>query len=467
VTSLAALPGDPEAVRLLADRLTSTARRLAAIAGVLVRIRDGATWDGAAGEAFGARLHEVTPVLDAVAVRLGGAAPPLHRLAEAMEEAQHVVAGAVRDDLDAEHAYAVLEDRAYALVSAGGTEGSPEVLVVRHLQREQAEVRALAAGRHRAAAERFHEADRRCARLLSALSVDALTDSLPYRTVVGASALGHGLSSVGPVATAVPWLRPVAAVGDLTGLVADTGLLVAYGEGDAGALAVGAALAASGGTAGALRRGAVAGARQAPGGVVVTRQLTAQERLRLGALAEVRARRDELRRRFEVPPDRGTASALIGGPASTARDARSWSLRRGAGARAGAGGGAGARAGAGAGAGAGARAGAGAGGGASLRRSARAAVDVRILRARALASAKADAAFLRDWRLASANGLSAQRMYVAGTTLEVATTAGERAVASVPADRGAADTPQARAGTQSAGQPARSGSGPGARTSTP
>src|SRR5829696_5607458 len=88
VSGLPPLPGHPGAVRLLADRLSSTALRLSGLAGVLARLRDGATWDGPAGEAFGARLREVTPVLDAVSHRLGGAAPPLRELADAMEEAQ-------------------------------------------------------------------------------------------------------------------------------------------------------------------------------------------------------------------------------------------------------------------------------------------------------------------------------------------------------------------------------------------
>ena len=119
MTGLPPLPGHPGAVRLLADRLASTAQRLSALAAVLARLRDGATWDGPAGEAFGARLREMGPVLDAVAVRLGGAAAPLRALAAAMEEAQAVVTAAVLDVDEAEHAYAVLEDRAAALVSAG------------------------------------------------------------------------------------------------------------------------------------------------------------------------------------------------------------------------------------------------------------------------------------------------------------------------------------------------------------
>ena len=79
MSGLPPLPGDPAAVRLLADRLTSSAQRLSGLAGVLARLRDGATWEGPAGEAFGARLREVRPVLDAVAQRLGGAAAPCGR----------------------------------------------------------------------------------------------------------------------------------------------------------------------------------------------------------------------------------------------------------------------------------------------------------------------------------------------------------------------------------------------------
>ena len=388
MSALPPLPGDPAAVRHLAQRLLTSAQRLAALAAVLARLRDRATWEGTAGDAFGARLHDVPPVLDAVAQRLGGAAAPLRALADAMEEAQAVIGAAVREDADAEHAYAVLEDRAFALVHTGSGEDSPELLLVRHLQRDQVEVRTLARARHTAAVERFREADRRCARALRVLSVDGIADSLTYRAVVGAGSVGHGVASLGTVATAVPWLRPVAAVGEGVGLAADTALLLAYREGDAAALAAGAALGATGAAGGVLRRGAVQGAQRSTTGVTVTRGLTAQERLRLGAVAEVRARRDDLRRRFAAAPDRGTPSALLGGPA--VRPPRAPSPA----------------------------------GAAAVR----AAVSGRVVRARALAGARADAAFRDDWRLATANGVSAQRMYTAGATLEVATRAGKGAV---------------------------------------
>ncbi|HET7821649.1 MAG TPA: hypothetical protein VFL10_08995, partial [Ornithinibacter sp.] len=87
MSGLPPLPGHPGAVRLLADRLASTAQRLSALAAGVARLRDGATWDGPAGDAFGTRLREVGPVLDAGAARLGGAAAPLRSLAVAMEQA--------------------------------------------------------------------------------------------------------------------------------------------------------------------------------------------------------------------------------------------------------------------------------------------------------------------------------------------------------------------------------------------
>ncbi len=125
-----------------------------------------------AGEQFGVRLRDVVPVLDAVAARLGGAVAPLRALADALEEAQAVIAVAVRVEREADTAYAVLEDRAYALVAAGSAEDDPALLLVRHLQQEQVRVQAGARARHGAAAERFREADARCARVLRSLSVD-------------------------------------------------------------------------------------------------------------------------------------------------------------------------------------------------------------------------------------------------------------------------------------------------------
>lgn len=371
------LPGNPDGIRLLADRLDSSARRTAAVTGVLARLRGSATWVSDSGEAFGARLGEVPPVLDAVSARLGGAAGPLRSLADVMEEAQRVVEGAIRDDSDAQETYAVLEDRAYALVSAGLGEDSPDVLVVRHLQREQLRVREVAQSQHAAASERFREADRRCSTTLRALSADALADPGLYRLASGASTVGRDLAGVASVAAVVPQLKGVAFIGGVVGAVGDTALLVGYDEGSWSDLGTSAAIAATGGAGGVLKVAGTAGAGRTASGVVVTRSLTAQQRLALGAATQARAKRDAIRAKFEVPPDRGTPSRLLGAPTRAPAKA-------------------------------------------PLRKVTREQVVQRV---RSAARAKADQAFLEGWRLASANGPQAQKMYASGVTLEVGTRA--------------------------------------------
>ena len=402
MSGLPPLPGHPGAVRLLADRLASTASRLSVLASVLVRLRDGATWDGPAGEAFGARLREVGPLLEAVSERLGGAAPSLRSLADAMEEAQGVVARAVLEVEEAQHAYAVLEDRAAALVAGGVGVDEPGMLLLRHLQLEQVEVEQLARARHLAAAERFREADRRCAAVLRSLSVDGLADSVPYRVLAGASAAGHDVATLAPAATVLPELAPLVSVADALATAADATLLVAYDEGDAGALARSAALSGLGAAGGVLRAGATAGAERTAAGVVATTRLTGQQRLALGVVHEVRRRRDALRASFHVPPARGTPSALIGGPSPRP-------------------------------------VGGGVARGSAVPRRALSVPTVlervnagtrrAVSGARSAALARVDKAFLDDWRLATANGPRAQRMYTAGVTLETAA-AGARKTAS-------------------------------------
>ena len=390
MSALPPLPGDPAAVRLLAERLTSTARRLGALAAVLARLRDGATWDGPAADSFGRRLHEVPPVLDAVAVRLAGAAAPLRSLADVMEEVQAVIQAAVIAVDDAEHAYAALEDRAFSLASSGVQEDDADLLVVRHLQRSEVEAGDSARARHAAAVERFHDEDRRCAGALRALAVDEVADSLPYRLLAGMSTAGRDLATVGSLALVAPELRPLAALGEAAAVAADTALLAAYGEGDWSALALGAGLSAAGGAGGALRAGATVGARRTSTGAVATRRLTAQQRVALGAASEARRRRDRLRETFSPPPERATPSALIGGPPMRPpRPPGSAGVVPGAG----------------------------------LTATVRAGVE----RARVAARAGAERAFLDDWRMATANGPAAQRMYAAGATLEVAGTAAGRA----------------------------------------
>ena len=190
------LSGCPSGVRDLADRLTASSRRVGDVTTVLVALKGGATWVSSAGEAFGARLAEAPPLLDAVARRLGGAAVPLREIADAMEEAQRVVEGAIRDDSEAQGTYALLEDRAYALISAGADETSPDVVAVRILQRDQVRIRERARARHAAAMERFRAVDARCSASVRALTQDAVTDSALYRLVAGSQTVGRDLAAV-------------------------------------------------------------------------------------------------------------------------------------------------------------------------------------------------------------------------------------------------------------------------------
>lgn len=375
------IPGSPEGVLALTTSLTSGAARLSAIAAVLAGIRQHARWDGEAGRAFGARVAQAPPLLDHVVHRYAGAAAALRALAPVLEEAQAVASRAVHDHDEAERAYAVLEDRAYALLDGGEREESLVVAAVRRAQIEQMRLRQRAEADHRSAWMRFHEADRRCAAALRTVAQDAMVDSLTYRALTTTSAVGSGAAQVGLV---VPPLRPYAAVAGSVGAVADGVLLLGYGDGDVAAVAASTALAGTGVAGKVMQRGAVAGTATR-GGAVPARTLTQQQRLREGASAVVRDKRRSL-----VEPFRTTPPAKV--PTSFG----------GAGTRAAASGGS---------------------------RAARTAAAVRAApeRARAAAVRQLDKKVLDDWRTATKNGPGAQEMFVVGSTLRVTQKASAKA----------------------------------------
>lgn len=393
------LPGNPAAVHLLARALAATGGRLLAMADTLVRLRDDATWQGCAGDAFGARVGDVPVVLRTVAERFVGAVTALDELAAAMEEAQAVIGPAVRDDDAAAGAYVLLEDRAAALVAAGATEEDPALLVVRHLQREQVGAQQRARDRHAEALARFRAVDARVARVVRALAEDALRDPRPYRLLAGLSTGGAHVAELAPVALVAPELAPVAVAGDWVGTGADALLLLAYGEGDARALAARAALSSTGGVGRVLKRGATAGAELTATGVRTSGGLTSGQRVAAGVTASVRARREAVRTALAGVPERGTPSALLGGP--PVPRPRLVHLP-----------------------------------GASVRDKAVASARDAAHRARASAEDAVRRKVLDDWRLASANGSGARRMYVAGMTLEGASRAvTPPATGDPPADR--------------------------------
>ena len=229
--------------------------------------------------------------------------------------------------------------------------------------------------------ERFREADARAASVLRGLALDDIADSRLYRTLAAVQAGGRGVAEVGALAVVAPELAPLAAAGDATAVVADAGMLAVYGEGDAGALATGLALASTGGVGRVLRHGSVAGAEATAVGVRATRSLTTQQRMALGIVDAARSRRDALR----AEPARGA------GPVDAECPPR-WP------------------------AGAGPVA---AGDGERRRSEPSAAARLAAERVREAAAEQVRRRVLDDWRLASANGAAAQRMYASGVTLEV------------------------------------------------
>ncbi|MGB7818500.1 MAG: hypothetical protein WBL35_07155, partial [Ornithinibacter sp.] len=351
------------------------------------------------GEAFGARIAQAPSVLETIAHRFRGAVGPLDSLATAMENAQAVIGASVRDHDEAQNAYAVLEDRVHALVSAGRSEADPEVATLRALQIQQAEVLAAARARHEAASRTFHDADRRCAATLSALAEDSVADPLVYRFCVAASSAGRGLGTLGIAAPVAPEVAPVALAGDVVGFGADASLLLFYGEGDLRALGFSALFVAMGTAGKVLRSGSSAGAEMTGAGARATRSLSTQERLVLGSAATVRTRVAKVRKAFDVPPGRGTPSHLTGGPPL----ARVTNAPHSA---------------------------------AQVR-----AASVRtVQRVRDAARARADMAFRDQLRMAMAGGTGPQRMYIGGVTLLGAERVGRQVVDSRPDDRAAPDS---------------------------
>ncbi len=376
MTTLAPLPGSPESVHLLADRLAGTGARLAGMAGVLARLRDGAVWDGPAGAAFGQRVAAVPTVLDAASRRMLGAVGPLRLLAGALEDAQRVTGLAQREHAEATDSYTRLEEQAWSLVSSGATESDAALALVRARQREDAATMHRAEVRHAVALEGYRAADRRCAAVLGALVDDGLADPWGYRGLTGASDAGHALGYMGMLGPTTPVAKGVGVVGEAAGTAADVALLGVYGQGSWAELGTAAALSGSTFLGRGLVAGSAKGARLGSDGVQVLGRLSARERVVAGAAAEARRRVSAVRRTFDVPDARGTPSALLGGPVVGVAGRASVGARLRGGAVA----------------------------------------------ARARVRAGVDARFLDDWRLATANGT--RPMYASGTTLQAAALVG-------------------------------------------
>lgn len=312
---LESVPGDAVGIRAVAESVEATGHRLAAAAATLGRMRGGAVWDGPAGDAFGARIAAAPGVLDAAARRFLGAAGPMRAYAEVFEHEQAVAQRAVLVHREAWEVHDHLEDRAIALAASGLDESSPAILTVRQAQREEIDVAGRAEAAHGAALDALAAADARCAAVLEELARDAISDTAVYRGLRTVSQVGHGIGYLGSApARLYPGTAAVGAVGEGVGTLADGVLLVGYDEGSWRDLGVGASAYALGFAGQSARNGAKARTVLRADGTVATWAAAADRRLVEGALVTARTRLADARSRLTAVPERGTPSALVGGP---------------------------------------------------------------------------------------------------------------------------------------------------------
>ncbi|MFW5471073.1 hypothetical protein ACOCJ4_13630 [Knoellia sp. CPCC 206435] len=365
--------GDPESVRALAHSLRSGAGRLAQVNGVLTGIRAGASWDSPAGEVFEAAVHGSPPVVDALIDRYAGAALALTTFADALELAQrHALAASGRHS-DALEDLRRLEDQAVAVQA--------DPVAADAVRRRQGEVmeQALDAERaHARARDDFRDADRHLARRLRALADDILDDPWHYSALAAADEGAQELAAMPPAARRTSVTAALGAAADVLGTAGQVGLLVLYGEGSWKQVGVDAGVRALGVGARGLKAGAVASSRATSDLDGRTRghvgeELSTPRRLGTGVRDELHRARPNLARTLD--PSGGPSRMVVPLPAlEPMRSTKNLTSGQ----------------------------------------------KAQVWRAHTMATARrrADEAFLDDWRAATAGGAGAQRMFVAGVTLE-------------------------------------------------
>jgi hypothetical protein len=380
VTVLQPVPGHPGTVRDLADALTALGRRVAGTDRVLLGLRPGPAWEGQAAAAFADRVVEVSTVLDPVARRYAGAAVVLRRFADALEAAQAATQRASDERERAGAAIARLEVALEQALDAGAGRADPSVVRLVAAQRDEVGHRVAAEAAHRLAWAAYEEQDRHCAATLRQLATDRLVDPVAYRALAGvaegASEVSTGLALLSIEA---PPLAAVAGAVSLVGAAAEATALVGWGDGDWGDVLAHTVIGGVGIGGRALSLGARAEERVPGAGA-----LTVRSRLATGLSGVARGAAGDLR---------GALRAL--GPESVA-GTRAVALAE-----------------------------TGAPRGADIAGRARALAA----RARATARAKADEAFLDDWRVITTKGAGAAApgMAVAGAGLRLAHQAGSAA----------------------------------------
>ncbi|GAA4123931.1 hypothetical protein GCM10022415_29530 [Knoellia locipacati] len=358
------IEGDPASVRALAAALTSGAARLSSIASVLAGIRAGSAWESPAGVAFGSAVAASPPLLDALTDRYAGAAAALRTFVEVHERSQAQAQAA--SSMYAEH---LQVHRGLEIQMDAAAGDAAELEVLRHVAGTVLARLRDAEQAHARATSEFVEADRRLARRLRALADDVLDDSWHYMVVAraeeAATAMDAGFAwasgsfpgaglALGKVPGASQAMGATAAVGGLSRVT----LALAYDEGSLRDVAVTAATAAGLHAAGGLVKGSQVGAtRRGVGrGAVVSGRpsLTMRQRTLAGA-----------REQWATSPMSFRSKVVRATPIRPTKVSGPWHAR--------------------------------------LRQT---------------AQAKVDASVVGQWRLASAGGPGAQKMFAAGVTLE-------------------------------------------------
>lgn len=239
------VPGDPQAVRGLADGYAGQAERVGMQAAAVRRLAEsptpggssaGTLWTGPAAEAFRARARHLPSDLDAVAARFQRVARSLREFAPALESAQRRARAALAAAHEAQARGGVppgtpLTDPA-TLMS-----GAPTLFVLGEVEQAR---RAL----DRACAERDLAAAR-CARSLAAAGHDRLRNASTWRRLLRSVSRIAGLVSTG-LGVAAFVLCPIPGVGQIVGAaalaaglvaLASDGLLVEAGDKGVGTLA--------------------------------------------------------------------------------------------------------------------------------------------------------------------------------------------------------------------------------------
>ena len=307
------IPGNPEAVLVLAESLEGSAEDLRATLTSMRGLSVGAVWDGPAGTAFAASLADLAPILQRVLDRYAVAALALRSHAPELAGAQDLAQAAIADAGDASWQISAIERQIETAMSTGETWDSPRVQGLLATQRHQVWRQQRAVGDHHAAWSAVEASDGRCAAALTQCADDPISDPALYRVLHRVSATGSAVSQVGVLSFAAPELTPVATIAGTAGSVADGLLLVGYGEGDWSSVAVGLGLSAVGSAGGALKKGATAGAiKTANGEYRVVERMATRQRLGVGVSREVGAKIDGLHGLKSVPTGREATTALLG-----------------------------------------------------------------------------------------------------------------------------------------------------------